>query len=404
MRRLSCLTLTGALLLTISLPALSACGSSAPAPETSSAAAASVNFTPDDLVGTTWRSASTSKENSNFCLEFPTKTRCYLTWVVGSEVTSAQRFGYLLNGQDIDMDDTIEGSISSDLGKIKLDFPDGSSCVFVPDNREQTTLEQYEELVDEVDAVFNSNGRRSKAVASHVPTEEEEEKKGNLDDEILGSVCVRVRLPGEWAAKGVKWNVDEKQQRITLLYSNAGKDVELADVAWDRNADLDREVKEEIWELGDVMFEGQVRPAVLHIPYVDKNGNTIALKADSSKADLACTHFVNLSSTKLMGWIELVADDDDVNGLSLRRDNFCGVWSYSSKKLSEALTVSNQARQQGFAAEVFYAPEWTGLGDENVYLVCLGCALSDEEAESVLSNAHFAGYSDAYVEWSGDRK
>lgn len=81
---------------------------------------------------------------------------------------------------------------------------------------------------------------------------------------------------------------------------------------------------------------------------------------------------------------------------------FYGVWCYASKYKNEAQNVAYQLQEIGFNAQVYISSEWSNLNQEIWYCVSADACQTKAEAEAVLRAARNAGYSDAYVKYSGD--
>ena len=245
-----------------------------------------------------------------------------------------------------------------------------------------------------------------RAVAPETTEEDSEEP----EDQVVSVAGITVVMPGRWAAKGLYWAVDERFQLMRLEYPLNGDRVQIAEIDWDERASLPYEADDELWTLGNVVSNGTVRPAVLHIIYVDSDGKAYSANTSVSDATLACEYFLGLSPEEILSWITIEdagaasggQSGASTSGLSGRRSEFCGVWAFASKELWEAEDFASDARSRGFSAEVFLTTDWSNLNTEPWYVVSLGCCASEDEAYGVLESAHSSVYGDAYIKWSGD--
>ena len=396
------LALSAMLLLCLTLP-FAACGGSS-APQEAEPAAQETSFTAADLVGTVWHAPGDGREEDfGFWLEFPSEDRCYIMWAFAGGIDGVAGFDYTVSGRSLSQDGRQAGIISEDFAHIGLTFPDGSSHVFVPDERPLTSQEDFESMLTTMDPLFNEDGSRFRTFEAD---EGEAAPAAEQEDQVASAAGITVTMPGSWVAKGLAWTVDERFQHMVLEYALNGDRVQIAEIDWDERATLPYEADDEVWELGAVADDGIVHQAALHIMYVDADGKTYSANTSVPDATLASEYFLGLSAEEILSWIQLeevsVGVTDDASGLSTRRSEFCGVWAYASKDLGEAVWFAGDDRDRGFAAEVFLTTDWSNLNTEPWYVVSLGCCSSEGEAEGVLSSAHSSVYGDAYIKWSGD--
>lgn len=83
---------------------------------------------------------------------------------------------------------------------------------------------------------------------------------------------------------------------------------------------------------------------------------------------------------------------------------FYGVFIASYRDEQRANEAASRARAQGLDATVVITDEWSGLNQEHWYAICCGSYASEDEAAATLSAARSAGYSDAYIRYSGERR
>ena len=81
---------------------------------------------------------------------------------------------------------------------------------------------------------------------------------------------------------------------------------------------------------------------------------------------------------------------------------FYGVWCYASKNPLEAQSKADELSQRGLDGRVFISSEWSNLNQERWYCTSAGVSLTEADAEIVLETALNAGYSDAYIKYSGE--
>ena len=83
---------------------------------------------------------------------------------------------------------------------------------------------------------------------------------------------------------------------------------------------------------------------------------------------------------------------------------FWGIWIGASKNQGEAEVLASEAQSKGFPASVYLTTDWDNLNSEPWYVVSAGEYSSQQAANSTLPSVQAAGYSDAYVKYSGEHK
>lgn len=83
-------------------------------------------------------------------------------------------------------------------------------------------------------------------------------------------------------------------------------------------------------------------------------------------------------------------------------DPFYGVWCYSSKDMDVAQSKADELSRHGLDGNVYISNEWSNLNKERWYCVSAGKSLTEADAEKVLDAVRNAGYSDAYIRYSGE--
>ena len=81
---------------------------------------------------------------------------------------------------------------------------------------------------------------------------------------------------------------------------------------------------------------------------------------------------------------------------------FYGIWTMGSKTESDAVKAADKLVNQGFHAKVYVTTDWSNLNKETWYVVSAGEYSSEKEALEALENVKNAGYSTAYVKFTGD--
>ena len=84
------------------------------------------------------------------------------------------------------------------------------------------------------------------------------------------------------------------------------------------------------------------------------------------------------------------------------RQPFYGVWCYASKDPREAQNKADELSKLGLDGRVFISSEWSNLNQESWYCTSAGVSLTEADAEIVLETVRNAGYSDAYIKYSGE--
>ena len=81
---------------------------------------------------------------------------------------------------------------------------------------------------------------------------------------------------------------------------------------------------------------------------------------------------------------------------------FYGIWTMGSKNESDAIQAADTLKSQGFDAKVYLTTDWSNLNPEPWYVVSAGEYASESEANNALAAVKSAGYSSAYVKYTGD--
>lgn len=97
------------------------------------------------------------------------------------------------------------------------------------------------------------------------------------------------------------------------------------------------------------------------------------------------------------------AQDTSSETASITADTteFYGIWCYGSKNESEAKNYADDMKDKGIDAYVLLSSEWSNLNKEPYYVVTAGIYQDEESAKQMLQGVKDAGYTDAYVKYSG---
>lgn len=83
---------------------------------------------------------------------------------------------------------------------------------------------------------------------------------------------------------------------------------------------------------------------------------------------------------------------------------FYGIWAGSLKDREKAVELSDKLKEKGFEAEYVYSPEWENLNEEPYYCVTADTCHTKEAADVILEEVKKAGFKDAYVKFTGNRR
>jgi len=89
-------------------------------------------------------------------------------------------------------------------------------------------------------------------------------------------------------------------------------------------------------------------------------------------------------------------------------DGFWGIWTKAAKEKSgvtgDYYKVYDALFDKGYTAGIITTSKWSNLNPVQWYVVCVGPFNSQSEANKALADVKAAGYSDAYVKFSGAKK
>ncbi len=83
---------------------------------------------------------------------------------------------------------------------------------------------------------------------------------------------------------------------------------------------------------------------------------------------------------------------------------FYGIWIAASGDYDEVKAYADEMRERGFNAGVYVTTDWSNLNPVRWYVVSAGEYPSEEAAEADLFNVRDAGWTDAYIKYTGDFK
>ncbi|MCR4586708.1 MAG: SPOR domain-containing protein [Lachnospiraceae bacterium] len=106
---------------------------------------------------------------------------------------------------------------------------------------------------------------------------------------------------------------------------------------------------------------------------------------------------------------EMVFDDDSFGMYASGSDQFAdeyangfyGVWIAAEKDREKAVDKAKELYDLDFESYVAYSPEWKDLNDDPYYCVTSGRYYDEQAAKDVLEEVKNAGYTDAYVKYTG---
>lgn len=83
-------------------------------------------------------------------------------------------------------------------------------------------------------------------------------------------------------------------------------------------------------------------------------------------------------------------------------DPFYGIWIAGVKDEADANRIAEEAMDKGLPATVYVTSDWSNLNSDRWYVVAAYISFFEDETDMLLQAAKDAGYSDAYVKYSGD--
>ena len=92
----------------------------------------------------------------------------------------------------------------------------------------------------------------------------------------------------------------------------------------------------------------------------------------------------------------------DVVDVSDSPEPFYGIWCYGVKSESDAQKGVEELQSKGLDGDIFVTTDWSNLNSEKWYVVTAGVYYSEEDAKDALPDVKNAGYSGAYVQYTGD--
>ena len=89
---------------------------------------------------------------------------------------------------------------------------------------------------------------------------------------------------------------------------------------------------------------------------------------------------------------------------SVTHTPFYGIWIAASGDYDEVKAYADEMRERGFNAGVYITTDWSNLNTVRWYVVSAGEYPSEEAAEADLFNVRDAGWTDAYIKYTGEWK
>ncbi len=99
---------------------------------------------------------------------------------------------------------------------------------------------------------------------------------------------------------------------------------------------------------------------------------------------------------------EVVFNEDSFGPFGqMEKEPFYGVWINAFKKEADAKVLVKELTDKELPAFCVYSCDWENLNKEPYYCVTVGKSASESEAKSYMDDAKKAGYSSAYVKYTG---
>lgn len=237
---------------------------------------------------------------------------------------------------------------------------------------------------------------------------------------------VRIVMPARYIGK-CTWSQDG--ECVMMTASNGQL---MCTVAWGEGPRHEIEAKGDSYTIGEISHGSVDLTAYFFVLGVGSDGKGVYI-GSSQQPDMTSTeYYLDLSPEEVVPWIELASSDgfipaaigsqvgtsgstgssteathDDASSgstVSSSTAPFWGVWIGASKDGAEAEAQASQARAAGLDASVTYTTEWSNLNTEPWYVITACRADSKAEAQGIQDRAVQAGYSDAYVKYTGDHR
>lgn len=271
--------------------------------------------------------------------------------------------------------------------------------------------------------------------------------------QIVSNDYLRIEMPASYVGEGLKWtlessiatlkNGDDKALAVLLcgmdaLSGEAGQGALLD--AFSLTTD-NEDIHLNAYLIGSSEKSLADEPVGLFAPYWDADGNYIA--SDSSAHGTLALESAGLTVEDVLSWITLNnagtfvpakimetvtsiseisgdsssqstqeteansstnASDKQAHGTSYNTASFYGVWIGAFSTRDRAESFAAEAQGKNLPAEVYVSSEWTNLNPTTYYVVSIDHAQSEAVANDLLAKAKAAGYSDAYVKYSGNHR
>lgn len=242
---------------------------------------------------------------------------------------------------------------------------------------------------------------------------------------LFESDYFKIVLPEDIADKV---SISESNDSVMIRGANDGP---IIAVLYPQNQKLAGEYRYACYSLGDVYIGGHFEAAMMDVPYVDANNQTMHV-ANTAQGELAVSKLLGLTPEELANCIslsngsrfveakaELISDmstdkglgssantasNQDANVDSKATGPFWGIWdgAYKDKKKADA-EAAQIKKDSGYDAAVFLTTDWSNLNSESWYVISIGVYGTESEAKSAFASIKNA-YPNAYVKYSGDKK
>ena len=226
---------------------------------------------------------------------------------------------------------------------------------------------------------------------------------------------VRVTMPATLAGE-CTWS-QPNDEVVSCIAANGET---ICTVTWGETANHGGEAKGERHVIGEVSHGSIGLTAFFFTFGLDGSGKPIYAGLDEEPTSLATEYYLGASVDEVVSWIELAspggweraairdssdgaADSDAADSANASPNApFWGIWIGASQDAGEAQGIADAAVNQGFDAHVELTTDWSNLNSEPWYVVTVGYASTEEEANAQVAAVQSAGWDGAYVKYSGE--
>lgn len=197
------------------------------------------------------------------------------------------------------------------------------------------------------------------------------------------------------------------------------------DVTWDDYGSVD-----DYYSSSDQPFYGYAKEALADSAYREKIEHRMFAISTNDIRYFYTSDEYKYSSRDGQYWVNLVGDSEHIrtsdisnyefdflkqvismapttsSGFTItegtKKQPFFGVWCYSSKDMEVAQSKADELSRHGLDGRVYISSEWNNLNKERWYCVSAGESLTESDAEKILDAALNAGYTKAYIKYTGE--